>query len=144
MYLSEKAVRSFGKGARKVVGLGWGVLLFSFLMPKLLFAANCNDPTRLCNPIRFPNFIDFMLALVNVAVQYGAVLIVFFIVYAGFKFVVAQGNSEKVSEAKKMLTWIVVGAFVLLGVYVIKAAICGTIEQLGVKATCAITTSSTP
>src|SRR3989338_4449707 len=50
-----------------------------------------------------------------------------------------QGNSEKVSEARKMFTWIVVGAFVLLGVYVIKAAICGSIEQLGITDACKLT-----
>ena len=51
-------------------------------------------------------------------------------VLAGFKFVVAQGNPEKISEARKMLVWVIVGAFVLLGVYVIKAAVCGTIDKI--------------
>lgn len=85
---------------------------------------------QLCNPIKYPNLIAFLLAILDVAIQYGALLIVFFIVFAGFKFVTAQGNTEKISDARKMLTWIVVGAFVLLGVYVIRAAICGTINQL--------------
>jgi len=114
--------------------------LFLFLAPAaLLFAQDgCDDPTRICNPINFPNLTSFFLAIVNVAIQYGAILVVFFIVFAGFKFVTAQGNSEKISEARKMLTWVVVGAFVLLGVYVIRAAICGTIKQLGVTVQCEI------
>ena len=87
-------------------------------------------PGQLCNPITYPNITAFLLAILDVAIQYGALLIVFFIVFAGFKFVTAQGNTEKISDARKMLTWIVVGAFVLLGVYVIRAAICGTINQL--------------
>jgi hypothetical protein len=85
---------------------------------------------QLCNPIKYPDITTFLLAILDVAIQYGALLIVFFIVFAGFKFVTAQGNTEKISDARKMLTWIVVGAFVLLGVYVIRAAICGTINQL--------------
>ncbi len=96
----------------------------------------CCPDGKLCNPIRFGNLTDFFLEIVNVVIQYGALLIVLFIVFAGFKFVTAQGNSEKVSDARKMLTWIVVGAFVLLGVYVIRAAICGTIGQLGVDVKC--------
>lgn len=91
---------------------------------------------KLCNPIKFPNFMDFFLEVIAIVVQYGALLVVLMLVFVGFKFVLAQGNSEKVSEARKMLTWIIVGAFVLLGVFVIKAAICGTIGQLGVKITC--------
>lgn len=96
----------------------------------------CCPPDKLCNPIKSPNLTAFLMGIVDVVIQYGALLIVFFIVFAGFKFVTAQGNSEKISEARKMLTWIVVGAFVLLGVYVIRAAICGTIAQLGVDKAC--------
>lgn len=115
----------------------WTGALFWFA-PLSVFADDCPE-NKLCNPINFPNLTSFFLAIVNVVIKYGALLIVLMIVYAGFKFVVAQGNSEKVSEARKMLTWIVVGAFVLLGVYVIRAAICGTIGQLGVELNCEIT-----
>ena len=121
-----------------------GLLLLMVMAPVFLathsvFATDTDcGPTsaKLCNPIKFPNLTSFFLAIVNVVIQYGALLIVLMIVFAGFKFVMAQGNSEKVSEARKMLTWIVVGAFVLLGVYVIRAAICGTLNQLGVVITC--------
>ncbi|MDO8594177.1 MAG: hypothetical protein Q7R93_01540 [bacterium] len=120
---------------KKILWLGAGTL---FSLPFFAGAtvAPCDVATRLCNPIKYPNITAFLLAIVDVAIQYGALLIVFFIVFAGFKFVTAQGNSEKVSDARKMLTWIVVGAFVLLGVYVIRSAICGTLNQLGVTMTC--------
>jgi len=114
----------------------WGALSSFLLFSPLSASADCTDPNKLCNPIKFDNLTSFFLALVNTVIQYGALLIVLFIVFAGFKFVTAQGNSEKISEARQMLTWIVVGAFVLLGVYVIRAAICGTVGQLGVDAKC--------
>ena len=101
------------------------------------------ESPKLTNPIKFPNLTSFLLEIVNTVIQYGAILIVFFIVFAGFKFVTAQGNSEKVSEARKMFTWIVIGAFVLLGVYVIKAAICGSIEKLGITDACKLTEQTT-
>ncbi|MEK7208011.1 MAG: pilin [Patescibacteria group bacterium] len=87
-------------------------------------------PGKLCNPLRFPTIDAFLLEILKVVVQYGALIVVFFIVYAGFKFVTAQGNAEKLAEAKKMLAWVIVGAFVLLGVYVIREAICGTLNEL--------------
>ena len=139
MSFIEKVCHSFSKVPQMAVHLGWGAFLMLFLTPQSAFATPCPEG-RLCNPINFPNLTAFLLEIVNIAIQYGALLIVFFIVFAGFKFVTAQGNSEKVSEARKMFTWIVVGAFVLLGVYVIKAAICGSIEQLGVTNACGLTT----
>lgn len=137
MITSRTIFQKAGETVRKAAQ--WGVSLAALFLPRLLFAQTPCPDGRICNPIKFPNFISFALELVNVVIQYGALLIVVFIVFAGFKFVTAQGNSEKVSEAKKMLTWIIVGAFVLLGVYVIKAAICGTIEQLGVQDACKTT-----
>ena len=38
---------------------------------------------------------------------------------------------------------IIVGAFVLLGVYVIKAAICGSIKNLGITDACILTEQTT-
>lgn len=97
--------------------------------PPRCIAPNC-EVGKLCNPTRFADLNAFLLAVVEVVVQYGLLLIVFFLVLAGFKFVVAQGNPEKISDARKMLVWVVVGAFVLLGVYVIRAAVCGTIDAI--------------
>src|SRR3989338_10056964 len=127
---------------RRAMQRGWGILLALFFIPGVVAAQTCPDG-KLCNPIKFKNLTAFLLEIVNTVIQYGAILIVFFIVFAGFKFVMAQGNSEKVSEARKMFTWIVVGAFVLLGVYVIKAAICGSIEQLGITDACKLTEQTT-
>ena len=90
---------------------------------------------KLQNPIKYPSIDAFLLQIVTIVVQYGALLVVFFIVYAGFQFVTAQGNTEKLASAKKTLVWVIVGAFVLLGVYVLKAAICGTLQQISADPT---------
>lgn len=106
-------------------------VLFSFVLPSHAFATVTLD-----NPIIFNDLQEFLIKILDIVVQYGALLIVFFIVFAGFKFVTAQGNTEKIADARKMLVWIIVGAFVLLGSYVIRAAICGTLTNLGVAITC--------
>lgn len=87
-------------------------------------------PGKICNPTRFGTIDALLLAVVTEVVKYGLLLIVFFLVLAGFKFVVAQGNPEKINDAKKMLVWVIVGAFVLLGVFVIREAVCGTIDAI--------------
>lgn len=102
---------------------------------------------KLQNPIKYGNINDLLLAVVNVVIQYGAILVVLFLVFAGFQFVTAQGNTEKIEHAKKMLVWVVVGAFVLLGVYVIREAVCGTLNQIRAPGTpefCAIDVRSAP
>ncbi|PIQ68526.1 MAG: hypothetical protein COV91_03670 [Candidatus Taylorbacteria bacterium CG11_big_fil_rev_8_21_14_0_20_46_11] len=114
------------------------VLALLSSVPFVTFAV-CDDPTKLCNPITYNNLTEFFLAILDVVVQFSLVLIVFFLVYAGFQFVTAQGNSEKLQKAKQMLVWIVVGAFVILGVRVIRMAICGTLQQIDVQVTCKAT-----
>lgn len=112
-----------------------------FTLPFFALAGgDCTNPAsqKLCNPIKYNSLTEFLLAILKIVVQYGILIIVFFLVYAGFQFVTAQGNSEKLQKAKQMFVWIVVGAFVILGVYVIRAAICGTLQQLGVTITCTI------
>ena len=112
------------------------ITLFLWCLPVVLFASTGLDPTHLVNPIRFKNLQEFLGGILEIVIQYGALLIVFFIVFAGFKFVTAQGNTEKIADARKMLVWIIVGAFVLLGSYVIRTAICGTLTNLGVPGAC--------
>jgi len=126
--------------------------IFLLQVPGVIFAKTCTDPAdakktitvadtapcpttacppgKLCNPVKSASINEFLMDAVGEVVKYGLILIVFFLVLAGFKFVVAQGNPEKISEARKMLVWVIVGAFVLLGVYVIKAAVCGTIDKI--------------
>ncbi len=120
----------------------WPVLLFVLTLPFSVHAGGVTpppaggvtpppcDPLKLCNPIKFSTLTDFLLAVLNVVLQYSVLLIVLFLVYAGFQFVTAQGNTEKLSKAKQMFVWIIIGAFVILGVYVIRAAICGTLNSI--------------
>lgn len=134
--------------ARPLALLGIVVFLLFSSVPSVALAKTCVDPAtgtktqntvcdpplceegKLCNPTTYSTIDALLLAVVGVVVQYGLILIVFFLVLAGFKFVVAQGNPEKINDAKKMLVWVIVGAFVLIGVYVIRAAVCGTVDKI--------------
>jgi hypothetical protein len=52
------------------------------------------------------------------------------IIYCGFLFVTAQGNSEKLKKAKQALLYTIVGAALLLGSLVITRAIQGTVDEI--------------
>lgn len=66
----------------------------------------------------------------NIIMPIAAVGVVLFIIYAGFSFVVAQGNEKKVTEAKQMLLWALIGAGILLGAAGIATVVKNTVNQL--------------
>lgn len=74
-----------------------------------------------------PGFIEAALkALVMIALP----ILTLFIVYSGFKFISAQGNSSKLEEAKKNFMYVIIGALLILGAWVIATLIGGTVSQL--------------
>lgn len=82
------------------------------------------------NPIAARSIEELVSTLLDVVVSIGGVIAVFFLIYAGYLFVVAQGNEERLKTAKRTFLWTVVGIAVLLGAKLISEVIKGTIEQL--------------
>lgn len=66
----------------------------------------------------------------NIIMPIAAVGIVLYIMYAGFKFVIAQGNPKKIEEAQQMLLWAMIGAGVLLGAAGIAKVVENTVGAL--------------
>lgn len=74
-----------------------------------------------------PQFIEgFLRAIVIIALP----LITIFIVYAGFKYIAARGNSGKISEAHENFKWVVIGATLILSAWILATLIGGTVSQL--------------
>lgn len=83
------------------------------------------------NPIRcddIPCFIDEIIGIVLVV---GIPLVTLAIIYSGFLFVSAQGNTEKLKTAKQALLYTVIGAALLLGAFVLSEAIQKTVNDIG-------------
>ena len=74
-----------------------------------------------------PSFIE---AILNIVLVIGVPLVTLAIIYTGFLFVQAQGNAEKLSEAKKAFVYVIIGATLLLGSFVIAKAIKGTVDEI--------------
>ena len=74
-----------------------------------------------------PAFIESLLGII---VKAGIPLVVLALVYAGFRFVVAQGNPEKLNEAKKTLLYVVVGSLILLGAWTIATILNNTLNAI--------------
>jgi len=85
---------------------------------------------RLKNPLKVDTIEEaislFMDAVVKIAIPF----IVVFFIWAGLKFILAQGNATKLEEAKKMFWYTVIGTLLILGAWAITDAIVGTINSI--------------
>jgi len=93
-----------------------------------------NPPERIVldNPLgKDTTLRSFIVKALEVVRNIGFVIAVFFIVYAGFMFVTARGNDEKLKKAKMAFLGAVIGTAILLGAQIFANAIEATIKGLG-------------
>ena len=60
----------------------------------------------------------------------GIPIVALAIIYTGFLFVQARGNSEELTKAKKVLMYTLIGGALLLGAFVIAKAIGATVDDI--------------
>lgn len=91
---------------------------------------NPGPPNVLVNPLKVNSVEAFLLAIIDILLIFAVPVIVFFIIYAGFLFVTAAGNPEKIKTARSALTWAVVGGVILLGANVIMTVVRNTVTAI--------------
>jgi hypothetical protein len=94
--------------------------------------ANGSSGTSLENPLRFGSFCQLIKGLLQAIVAIGVPVAVLFLVWVGFKFVLAQGDPTKLSEARKNFLNTVIGIGIFLGAWIIAQVIASTVQQFGV------------
>ncbi len=101
-------------------------LAINFFVPILVSAQTITIPNPA--PNAGSTLIQILVTLLNnVVMPVAAVLVVMYIVYAGFTFVTAQGNEKKIGEAKQRLLWALIGAGILLGATAISQVVVRTV-----------------
>jgi hypothetical protein len=87
--------------------------------------------TKLRNPVARimepQNLIDLIVTIVQFL---GGPVVVIGVIYAGYLFVSAQGETGQLEKARHALLWTIVGAAVILGASVLKSVVQGTIIGL--------------
>jgi len=73
-------------------------------------------------------FVYFVLT--NIVFPMGSIVVVFFIIYAGYLFATALGSEDKLKKAKETFLGVVIGTVILLGSWAIASAIKGTLCQI--------------
>ena len=107
--------------------------IFTFIWPILSFAQVAGDApvVKIENPLLHAQTINELIkTILEGVIKIGMPIIVLAIIYSGFLFVSAQGNSEKLSEAKRALLYTLIGAAILLGSWAIAQLISETVKAL--------------
>ena len=104
-------------------------ILLGFLIPiKFIFGAKV---IGIKNPIGVDSIPELISVILSAVVAIGTPIAVLFLIFAGFKFVTAQGKPGEIDKAKEFLMWTIVGIVILLGAQLLAEIVKGTIEQLG-------------
>jgi len=112
------------------------IALFLLTSPFYVFASGGAVNLDTFNPIGQNSVEGLIAAVLQFVVKIGAVVVVFFVIYAGFQFVTAQGNEEKITKARKSFLWTIIGALILLGAMTLSGVICRTANDLGANVSC--------
>jgi hypothetical protein len=75
------------------------------------------------NPLKFKSIPELFNAILNIFIVILTPLVVIFIILAGFKYVMAQGNPAKIQEATQALTYAIIGGILIVGATAITAII---------------------
>ena len=89
-----------------------------------------NTLFTLQNPLNFETFCGLLKGLFNALLIVGVPVAMFFIAYAGFLFVTARGNPDKLRIAKLNALYVTIGIGVFLGAWFLAQIIAATIRAL--------------
>jgi hypothetical protein len=109
------------------------IVLVSVLAPIFFVGADTTVNTGIENPLGkngpqdLPAFIEIIL---NAVLIIGVPVVTLGFIYTGFLFVQAQGSSEKLKTAKNSLLYVVIGAALLLGSFVLSKTLKSTVDEI--------------
>jgi hypothetical protein len=111
------------------------ILMMFIIIPFFAGAQGTGNPgsgvIKIENPFKQNTIQGLINTIINdILIPIGGVVSVLMVMWAGFLFVTARGNTTQISQAKDALLWAVIGAAILLGAWVISTAIQTTINQL--------------
>jgi len=111
--------------------LQYFVVLGLLFLPFVLNADGKTPVLKLKNPIgNIKSLEAFINEILGVVITIATPVAILAIIYSGFLFVKAQGNDSKLTEAKEVLKWTLIGIMVLLGAQLLSSVIAGTITSL--------------
>lgn len=100
--------------------------LLLILFPQFALAQS----SMIQNPTGVSSVSEFIQRVLEAMVRLGVVVVALFILIAGFMYVSARGNAHKLGEAHENFKYVIYGAVLILGAWVIATVIGGTVTQI--------------
>jgi hypothetical protein len=109
---------------------GYSVLLF--LLPGFASAActTSGTPGVFENIFSYCSILELVEGILRVFMLVALPIVAFFIIFAGFNFVFARGNQEKLRLAKLNFFFVIIGSCLILGAWVLANLIAATVIQI--------------
>lgn len=101
------------------------LLLFTFIgtANSSLAQGPVGQSVELKNPLQTNSLISFFQSLLEIAIVIATPIVIFFIIYAGFLYVTANGNPSKIENAHRAITYAIIGGVLIIGAVAIGAII---------------------
>lgn len=106
------------------------IIVFSALPSAALAACSTPSGTSLANPLNTCTIEAFVASLLQIVLTIAMPIIGFFLVLAGFRFISARGNQAKLTAAKQNFLYVIIGAALILGAWVLANLLLATVSQL--------------
>lgn len=111
------------------------LLSYAFFVPIVSFAqvvggAPIDTQGKLVNPISQNSLNGLIKTFLEGVLKVGIPVVALAIIYCGFLFVSARGNTEKLTKAKDALLYTLIGAAILLGSWAIAQLVSDTVLAL--------------
>jgi hypothetical protein len=85
---------------------------------------------KLDNPLKVNTVQDAIRVFMDAVIKIAIPFIVVFFIWSGLQFILAQGNSKKLEDAKRMFWYTIIGTLLILGAWAITDAIVGTVNSI--------------
>ncbi len=102
---------------------------FTYFAYALTAHGACSAGT-LCNPLKVTTITEFLVAIIDILLIFALPVIIFFIIYSGYLFVTAGGDSGQIEKARGSLTWAIIGGVIILGAKLIITVVQNTVSAI--------------
>jgi hypothetical protein len=114
-----------GTGINSGGGAGTGINSPT-VTPSVTATAHLENPLAGVNSLS-----DLFYNIVNFVISFSYIIIAFFLILSGFKFVAAQGSPDKLDDAKHMFYYTIIGAVIIVGAQTITTVVQNILTGLG-------------
>ncbi|MEI6495007.1 MAG: pilin [bacterium] len=123
---------------KKTLGIVSSFCLIT-LIPLIVLYAQPTTPLgtgpTIANPLKSDDILVILQNIMNLVAIVGSIVVVFFIIFSGYKIVTSQGNPGELTKAKEMFLATVIGGAILLGADIIANVVINTVKTTAGVAT---------